>query len=93
METLEHMLWARGVRDVKFTTCFPAFVPTKLAGDYTGAGGWPVISASDCAVQVVQAIELERRFAFIPGREAWVFFFKGLLPWNLYSRLILCGFD
>lgn len=31
METIEHSLWLRGVRDVKFTTCFPAWVPTKLA--------------------------------------------------------------
>lgn len=31
METLEHSLWFRGIYDVKFTTCFPAWVPTKLA--------------------------------------------------------------
>lgn len=31
METLEHMLWLRGDHGVRFTTCFPAWVPTKLA--------------------------------------------------------------
>ncbi|KAH7732210.1 hydroxysteroid (17-beta) dehydrogenase 13 [Aphelenchoides avenae] len=106
MEVLEHSLWFRRIYDVKFTTCFPTFVRTAFIDDmpsvfalryvvhalFRDFGGFPVISANDCAQQITQGIELERRFVFIPGRQAWIFFFKGMLPWNLYSKVVLGGF-
>jgi all-trans-retinol dehydrogenase (NAD+) len=90
MEALQHQLTALGQTCIHFTTACPIYVRTPLIDEVEMSDTrLPILKPDYVAKRIVNAIRRNDRMLMLPRKIYWLYAGKGILPWNLYSSLVL----
>jgi all-trans-retinol dehydrogenase (NAD+) len=90
MEALQHQLTALGHTCIHFTTACPIYVRTPLIDEVEMSDTrLPILKPDYVAKRIISAIRRNDRMLMLPRKIYWLYAGKGILPWNLYSSLVL----